>query len=94
MHNRKIYCNVSKLHRLTYYCQAWHLSLKGAPLINESFQAGVFGPTSKDIINMFPNKILYSPVEINDMQSNSATDSICKEQQSFIPFFIVFRLIF
>jgi uncharacterized phage-associated protein len=36
--------SVSKLHRLLYYVQAWSLAMRGGPMFEADFQAGVFGP--------------------------------------------------
>lgn len=33
-----------KLHRLVYYCQAWHLAWSGAPLFEEEIHAWANGP--------------------------------------------------
>lgn len=33
-----------KLHRLVYYCQAWHLVWDGVPLFDEEIQAWASGP--------------------------------------------------
>lgn len=33
-----------KLHRLVYYCQAWHLVWDGVPLFDEEIQAWANGP--------------------------------------------------
>lgn len=40
---------VTKLHRLCYYAQAWHLAWEGEPLFGEDFEAWLFGPICPEL---------------------------------------------
>jgi len=42
-----------KLQKLLYYANAWHLFLKGKPLINESFEKWKFGPVVPSVYYEF-----------------------------------------
>ena len=42
-----------KLQKLIYYCHAWHLALKGEPLIKEAIEAWNYGPVISDIYQAF-----------------------------------------
>lgn len=39
----------SKLQRLCYYSQAWHLAWEGVPLFEEDFDAWMFGPMCPEL---------------------------------------------
>lgn len=42
-----------RLQKLVYYAQAWHLALKGEPLITDEFQAWAHGPVCPTLWHVF-----------------------------------------
>lgn len=61
-----------KLHKLLYYCQAWHLAFSnGVPLFQGRFQAWVHGPVNRHIYDRFKEtKSLYSEVKQYDVRND------------------------
>lgn len=63
-------CNLLKLQKLLYYCQAWNLAFFNTPLFNGKFQAWVHGPVARRIYDRFSmEKSLYSQVGEADIRS-------------------------
>lgn len=44
-------CTTMKLHKLLYYCQAWHLVWEDRPLFTESIEAWSNGPVIRELFN-------------------------------------------
>lgn len=69
-------CSTMKLHKLLYYCQAWHLVWEDKPLFKEDIEAWANGPVIRELFNFHqgmywadPNQItLGTPYKLNDVQ--------------------------
>ena len=53
-----------KLQKLLYYAQAWHLALKGEPLVNEKFEAWVHGPVHPGTYRKY-KRFKWHPIEVD-----------------------------
>lgn len=66
-----MFLNVLKLHKLLYYCQAWHLAFERSRLFDEPFQAWIHGPVSRTIYDRYvKSKSLYSTVLPSDARED------------------------
>lgn len=69
-------CSTMKLHKLLYYCQAWHLVWEDKPLFKEDIEAWANGPVIRALFNFHqgmywavPDQItLGTPSKLNDVQ--------------------------
>jgi uncharacterized phage-associated protein len=50
-----------KLHKLVYYCQAWHLVWDGAPLFDEEIQAWANGPVIPALYELHKGEFTVGP---------------------------------
>ena len=50
---KKQHLTQMKLHKLVYYSQGWHLTLRNAPLLSEMIQAWQFGPVVPSLYHEF-----------------------------------------
>ena len=69
-------CTTMKLHKLLYYCQAWHLVWEDKPLFKEDIEAWANGPVIRALFNFHqgmywatPNQLtLGNPSKLNNVQ--------------------------
>lgn len=77
--------NHLKLQKLLYYVQAWYLANYDKKLFAEDFQAWIHGPVNREVFERFkPNKILYSDIEMEDVQNEQAGLILTEEQKVHI----------
>ena len=69
--------NLLKLQKLAYYAQAWHLALRGTPIVpGAKFEAWVHGPVSRDLYNRFMSSMLYEVVTMENMTRGFNPDAL------------------
>lgn len=54
-------CTTMKLHKLLYYCQAWHLVWEDKKLFNEKIEAWANGPVIRELFNFHKGMYWISP---------------------------------
>ena len=54
-----------KLHRLVYYCQAWHLAWSGRPLFDDEIQAWANGPVVVSLYELHKGDFTVQPGYFN-----------------------------
>lgn len=80
------FLNVLKLHKLLYYCQAWHLAFNKRPLFeNYNFQAWVHGPVSRAVYDRFlGSKSMYSNLSMEDIRAGFDPRSLAESDRALI----------
>lgn len=77
--------NLLKLHKLVYYCQAWHLAFHNRPLFDGKFEAWVHGPASRELYKRFVGaKYMYSEVTPADIVTGFSIDHLTAEERTQI----------
>ena len=64
-----------KLHKLAYYCQAWHMVWFERELFPENFEAWANGPVIRSVYAVHRKQFLVSPVTFPSGDSGRITDS-------------------
>ena len=69
-----------KLHKLLYYCQAWHLVWEEKPLFKEKIEAWANGPVIREIFNfhrgMYEISLRSFPIGNSDLLSKAQSESV------------------
>ena len=67
-----------KLQKLCYYCQAWNLVWRDAPLFNEDFQAWANGPVCDELFQIHKGKFIIGADNIPDdkLENNLTSEQI------------------
>jgi len=77
-HQRGESVNNSKLQKLLYYAQAWHLAFYDAPLFGEKFEAWIYGPAIPSVYWRF------KPFSISDLPVQREPPALDAETTQFL----------
>lgn len=65
----------TKLQKLCYYAQGWHLGLKGEPLFDNDFEAWVYGPVCRE---------LYTEIRYNNALGEGSMGRLSESEKIFL----------
>lgn len=69
-----------KLQKLLYYCQGWHLAVRGTPLFNERFEAWVHGPVQPGVYGSYKhNRWLPITEDVAAVELSAEEKSVVEE---------------
>ena len=71
---KQIETSVWKLHKLCYYCQAWHIAWTGHRLIREKFEAWSNGPVCPDLSYALGSKFTITPDDLPNGDADALSD--------------------
>lgn len=72
----------SKLHKLLYYCQAWHYTILNEVLFDERIEAWAHGPVVPSQFNRFNNIDFFQNIKVKDCENiklKSKTEQLLNE---------------
>ena len=75
------YLSPLRLQKLLYYCQGWHLGLRGKPLFNDPIEAWIYGPVVPKIYAHFAD---YGNIPIPDKAFSNKEPKLSKNECEFI----------
>lgn len=75
------YLSPLRLQKLLYYCQGWHLGIKGKPLFSEAIRGWVYGPVVPEIYSHFAN---YGNMPIPEKEFQDKNPKLSKSECTFI----------
>ena len=71
-------CTTMKLHKLLYYCQAWHLVWEDKPLFKEDIEAWANGPVIRALFNFHQGMYWATPNQLT-LGNQSKLNNVQKE---------------
>ena len=76
--------NPLKLQKLLYYVQSWHLAFEKTPFFEGKFNAWVHGPVNRDIYDRFRDKMLFFPLDSDNIKDINSIDTISSKDKLYI----------
>ena len=76
-------CTTMKLHKLLYYCQAWHLVWEDKPLFKEDIEAWANGPVIRALFN-FHQGMYWATLNQLTLGNPSKLNNVQKEDINYV----------
>lgn len=80
-------CTTMKLHKLLYYCQAWHLVWEDKPLFKENIEAWANGPVIRTLFNFHQGMYWANPKQLTLGNSSKLNDTQREDIDKVLAFY-------